>query len=85
VPFQDASTHGAAQRLLLDHLDDLDDLDHLWRHSCAWALSTSNPGLTNMNRLFAALGAGWGAKKLGGGCFTTVLIFLLLYWLLRSI
>jgi hypothetical protein len=38
-----------------------------------------------MNRLFAALGAGWGAKKLGGGCFTTVLIFLLLYWLLRNI
>jgi hypothetical protein len=37
-----------------------------------------------MNRLFAALGAGWGAKKLGGGCFTTVLIFLLLYWLLRN-
>jgi hypothetical protein len=43
------------------------------------------PGRIDMNRLFAALGAGWGAKKLGGGCFTTVLIFLLLYWLLRSI
>ncbi len=43
------------------------------------------PGSIDMNRLFAALGAGWGAKKLGGGCFTTVLIFLLLYWLLRSI
>jgi hypothetical protein len=42
-------------------------------------------GLNCMNRLFAALGAGWGAKKLGGGCFTTVLIFLLLYWLLRNI
>jgi hypothetical protein len=38
-----------------------------------------------MNRLLAALGAGWGAKKLGGGCFTTVLIFLLLYWLLRNL
>lgn len=45
----------------------------------------STLGLKPMNRLFAALGAGWGAKKLGGGCFTTVLIFLLLYWLLRSI
>jgi hypothetical protein len=42
-------------------------------------------GTHSMNRLFAALGAGWGAKKLGGGCFTTVLIFLLLYWLLRNI
>jgi hypothetical protein len=48
------------------------------------ALATSNRAY-DMNRLFAALGAGWGAKKLGGGCFTTVLIFLLLYWLLRSI
>lgn len=38
-----------------------------------------------MNRLFAALGAGWGAKKLGGGCFSTILIFLLLYFLLRNI
>ncbi|HJR66908.1 MAG TPA: hypothetical protein VJ802_10785 [Gemmatimonadaceae bacterium] len=48
------------------------------------APTTSNR-VYDMNRLFAALGAGWGAKKLGGGCFTTVLIFLLLYWLLRSI
>ena len=38
-----------------------------------------------MNKLFAALGAGYGAKKLGGGCFSTVLIFLLLYWLLKNI
>jgi hypothetical protein len=29
-----------------------------------------------------ALIAGYGAKKLGGGCFTTILIFVLLYWLL---
>jgi hypothetical protein len=50
----------------------------------ALAAPNLKPG-HDMNRLFAALGAGWGAKKLGGGCFTTVLIFLLLYWLLRSI
>jgi hypothetical protein len=31
------------------------------------------------------LAAGWGAKKLGGGCITTVLIFLLLWWLRGSI
>ena len=51
----------------------------------AHAPPNSNWGRIDMNRLFAALGAGWGAKKLGGGCFTTVLIFLLLYWLLRNI
>jgi hypothetical protein len=38
-----------------------------------------------MRRLLAGLGAAWGAKKLGGGCISTVLIFLLLYWLLRSL
>jgi len=68
----------------LDNLDDLDDLDILWLHSCA-CHRQPRTGSTDMNRLFAALGAGWGAKKLGGGCFTTVLIFLLLYWLLRGI
>jgi hypothetical protein len=29
-----------------------------------------------------ALIAGYGAKKLGGGCFSTILIFIVLYWLL---
>ena len=35
-----------------------------------------------MRNLFRALIAGYGAKKLGGGCFTTILIFIILYWLL---
>lgn len=26
--------------------------------------------------------AGYGAKKLGGGCISTVLIFIVLFWLL---
>jgi hypothetical protein len=26
--------------------------------------------------------AGWGASKLGGGCLSTLLFFVLLYWLL---
>lgn len=26
--------------------------------------------------------AGWGASKLGGGCISTILIFIILYWLL---
>jgi hypothetical protein len=35
-----------------------------------------------MNNFFKALIAGWGAKKLGGGCISTVLIFIVLFWLL---
>ena len=35
-----------------------------------------------MSKLFRGLAAGYGAKKLGGGCFSTVLIFLILWWLL---
>ncbi len=35
-----------------------------------------------MNKLIRALIAGYGAKKLGGGCLSTVLIFLVIYWAL---
>ena len=35
-----------------------------------------------MSKLVRALVAGYGAKKLGGGCVSTVLIFILLFWLL---
>ena len=35
-----------------------------------------------MNNLFRGLLAGYGAKKLGGGCFSTVLIFVVLWVLL---
>jgi hypothetical protein len=35
-----------------------------------------------LKNIFRALLAGWGAKKLGGGCISTILIFILLYWLL---
>ncbi|PAP75270.1 hypothetical protein [Rubrivirga marina] len=35
-----------------------------------------------MNNLFRTLIAGYGAKKLGGGCFSTVIVFILLFWLL---
>jgi hypothetical protein len=35
-----------------------------------------------MSKLLRGLAAGWGAKKMGGGCISTVLIFLLLWWLL---
>jgi hypothetical protein len=35
-----------------------------------------------MSKILRGLAAGWGAKKLGGGCFTTILIFIILWWLL---
>lgn len=38
--------------------------------------------MSRMPGCFRALIAGWGAKKLGGGCLSTIVIFLLIYWLL---
>lgn len=35
-----------------------------------------------MSKLLRGLAAGYGAKKLGGGCISTVLVFVLLWWLL---
>jgi len=37
-----------------------------------------------MNNFFKALIAGYGAKKLGGGCISTVVIFLIIYYLLGN-
>lgn len=37
-----------------------------------------------MNNLFKTLIAGYGAKKLGGGCFSTILIFFVIYWALGN-
>ncbi len=38
--------------------------------------------LVPMNNIFRTLIAGYGAKKLGGGCISTVLVFIVLFWLL---
>jgi hypothetical protein len=35
-----------------------------------------------MNNLFKTLIAGYGAKKLGGGCLGTVVVFIIIYWAL---
>lgn len=35
-----------------------------------------------MNKLFKGLIAGYGAKKLGGGCFSTILVFVIIWVLL---
>ncbi|MFT3680473.1 MAG: hypothetical protein QM791_09390 [Ferruginibacter sp.] len=37
-----------------------------------------------MNKFFRALIAGYGAKKLGGGCFSTIIIFFVIYYLLGN-
>lgn len=35
-----------------------------------------------MSKLLRGLAAGYGAKKLGGGCFSTILVFILLWLIL---
>lgn len=35
-----------------------------------------------MSKLLRGLAAGYGAKKLGGGCISTIVVFLILWWLL---
>lgn len=35
-----------------------------------------------MSKLLRGLAAGYGAKKLGGGCFGTILIFVILWYVL---
>ena len=35
-----------------------------------------------MNKFFRAIIAAWGAKKLGGGCLSTIVIFVIIYTLL---
>jgi hypothetical protein len=37
-----------------------------------------------MSKLLRGVVAGAGAWKLGGGCFTTILIFIFLWWLLGN-
>lgn len=36
----------------------------------------------DMSKLLRGVAAGWGAKKLGGGCFTTILVFVILWYVL---
>jgi hypothetical protein len=38
-----------------------------------------------MGQLLRVGAAGYGAKRLGGGCISTVLIFIVLFWLLGYI
>jgi len=40
-----------------------------------------------MKKILRALLAGWGAKKLGGGCgcFGIIIVFIILWWLLGNV
>lgn len=38
-----------------------------------------------MRNILRALLAGWGARKLGGGCITTIIIFVILFWLIGRV
>lgn len=40
--------------------------------------------VASMSKLLRGLAAGWGAKKLGGGCLTTILVFVVLWYLLGN-
>jgi hypothetical protein len=35
-----------------------------------------------MNNIFKGVIAGYGAMKLGGGCFGTIIVFVIIFWLL---
>jgi len=37
-----------------------------------------------MNNLVRVLIAGWGAKKLGGGCISTIVVFIIIYYALGT-
>ncbi len=37
-----------------------------------------------MNKIFRGLIAGYGAKKLGGGCFGTIIVFIVIWVLLKN-
>jgi hypothetical protein len=35
-----------------------------------------------VSKLLRGLAAGWGAKKMGGGCLSTIIIFIVLWYVL---
>jgi len=45
-------------------------------------ISIVNKKEKRMNKFFRALIAGWGAKKMGLGCFGTIIVFIIIYYLL---
>ncbi|MEP6951995.1 MAG: hypothetical protein ABI863_22085 [Ginsengibacter sp.] len=37
-----------------------------------------------MNNFLRTIIAGWGAKKLGGGCISTIIVFIIIYYALGT-
>jgi hypothetical protein len=35
-----------------------------------------------VSKLLRGVAAGWGAKKMGGGCFGTIIVFIVLWYVL---
>jgi len=42
----------------------------------------NHPFESDMSKLLRGLAAGYGAKRLGGGCFSTIIIFIILWYIL---
>ena len=60
---------------------------------CSYTIQSSDTshsargGIRNgetMSKLLRGLAAGYGAKKMGGGCLSTIVIFIILWWLLGN-
>ena len=47
--------------------------------SSVWENINHKRKLRDMNNFFKVLIAGWGAKKLGGGCIGTIIVFVIIY------
>jgi hypothetical protein len=48
-------------------------------------LARAVPGQVAMSKLLRGIAAGWGAKKLGGGCLSTIVVFVVLWYLLGHV
>jgi hypothetical protein len=53
-----------------------------WHVPCTSAARLERGGC--VGNFFRTALAGWGAYKLGGGCISTILIFIVLYWILGA-
>ena len=55
----------------------------VWHAPCARPALNSS-GMVRMGNFFRTILAGWGAANMGGGCISTILIFIVLYWILGA-
>lgn len=65
----------------------------LWTGNYKWCnnwyyiprTNSLNKNYYSMNKLVRGLIAGYGAKKLGGGCLGTIIVFIIIYALLGNV